>query len=133
MGGHTRVNYQSSGSDQYNNWDTLTYKIDPQGEPIWSRRQGNPRGFDARYIHDEAWGIRSTPTAVVWSLPVLEMNMIHTRQTMKMVHLTNGSSTLSNMQLMAFLSGKPGLEIPEKNLDGTGLGKILSSPQMEVR
>ncbi|MFL2876358.1 MAG: hypothetical protein ACJZ86_00710 [Pontiellaceae bacterium] len=61
LGGHTRVNYQSSGSDQVNNWDTLTYKIDPQGEPLWSRRQGNPRGFDARYIHDEAWGIRATP------------------------------------------------------------------------
>lgn len=61
LGGHTRVNYQNSGSNQSNNWDTLTYKIDPQGEPIWSRRQGNPRGFDARYIHDEAWGIRATP------------------------------------------------------------------------
>ena len=22
---------------------------------------GNPRGFDARYIHDEAWGVRATP------------------------------------------------------------------------
>ena len=26
-----------------------------------SRRNGNPRGFDARYIHDEAWGIKATP------------------------------------------------------------------------
>ena len=61
LGGHTRVNYQNSGSGQFNNWDTLAYKIDPQGEPIWSRRQGNPRGFDPRYIHDEAWGVSATP------------------------------------------------------------------------
>lgn len=72
------------------------------------------------------------PMADAWSLPVLEMNMKLTLQPMKMVHLINGSSTLLNMQLMAYLSGKPGLETPGKSLDGTGPEKILSSPQMDV-
>lgn len=61
LSGHTRFGYQSSGLNQTNNWDTLTCKIDGSGNLIWIRRQGNPRGFDPRYIHDEAWGIRATP------------------------------------------------------------------------
>ena len=61
LGGHTRFGYRNNGSARTNNWDTLTYKIDSLGNTIWSRRNGNPRGFDARYIHDEAWGIKATP------------------------------------------------------------------------
>ena len=42
------------------NWDTYTIKIDFDGEILWERIIGNPRGFDPEYIHDEAWGIRAT-------------------------------------------------------------------------
>ena len=42
------------------NWDTYTMKIDNNGNQIWERKIGNPRGFDPKFIHDEAWGIKST-------------------------------------------------------------------------
>ena len=43
------------------NWDTYTMKLDADGKQLWERRQGNPRGFDPSYIHDETWGIKATP------------------------------------------------------------------------
>ncbi len=42
------------------NWDTYTTKIDINGNKIWEATQGNPRGFDPKYIHDEAWDIKAT-------------------------------------------------------------------------
>ena len=27
---------------------------------MWEARQGNPRGFDPAFIHDEAWGVAAT-------------------------------------------------------------------------
>ena len=42
------------------NWDTYTLKIDNDGNLIWARTLGNPRGFNPEYIHDEAWGIKAT-------------------------------------------------------------------------
>ena len=36
------------------NWDTYTLKLDQLGNVIWESKVGNPRGFDPRYIHDEA-------------------------------------------------------------------------------
>jgi len=42
------------------NWDTYTMKIDHAGNLCWEVIAGNPRGFDPKYIHDEAWGIKST-------------------------------------------------------------------------
>ena len=42
------------------NWDTYTMKIDNNGNQLWESKQGNPRGFDPKYIHDEAWGIKAT-------------------------------------------------------------------------
>lgn len=49
-------------SSENRNWDTLTMKIDPKtGRELWRRRVGDPRGFDGRFIHDEAWGVRATP------------------------------------------------------------------------
>lgn len=59
--GHTQYLYEENGSAQSNNWDTLTIKLDENGNEIWKRRKGNPRGFDPRYIHDEAWGVCATP------------------------------------------------------------------------
>jgi hypothetical protein len=43
------------------NWDTYTLKLDQLGNVIWENKVGNPRGFDPRYIHDEAWGVKATP------------------------------------------------------------------------
>ena len=42
------------------NWDTYTMKIDTSGNQIWETKAGNPRGFKPKFIHDEAWGIKST-------------------------------------------------------------------------
>ena len=42
------------------NWDTYTIKTDLDGNILWERKIGNPRGFNAQYIHDEAWGIEAT-------------------------------------------------------------------------
>ena len=43
------------------NWDTYTMKLDPSGNQLWERKQGNPRGFNPTWIHDETWGIKATP------------------------------------------------------------------------
>ena len=42
VGGHTTV-----GSGVVN-WDYLALKVDPQGNQIWRKTFGQPRGFDAR-------------------------------------------------------------------------------------
>ncbi len=42
------------------NWDTYTMKLNNNGQLLWEQKQGNPRGFDPTYIHDEAWGIKAT-------------------------------------------------------------------------
>ena len=51
------VGHTLSGTE---NWDTYTIKIDFDGEILWERVIGNPRGFNPEYIHDEAWGVRAT-------------------------------------------------------------------------
>jgi hypothetical protein len=56
LGGHTR-----SPSYGVVNWDFLLMKIDSSGKEEWHRTFGQPRGYDPRYIHDEAYGIRQTP------------------------------------------------------------------------
>ena len=52
LSGHTL-----SGTE---NWDTYTLKLDGNGEVVWEATHGNPRGFNAKYIHDEVWGLRTT-------------------------------------------------------------------------
>jgi hypothetical protein len=56
LGGHTR-----SPSYGVVNWDFLMIKIDSKGNEEWHRTFGQPRGYDPKYIHDEAYGIRQTP------------------------------------------------------------------------
>lgn len=43
------------------NWDTYTIKLDSNGNQLWAKTQGNPRGFNPNWIHDETWGIKATP------------------------------------------------------------------------
>jgi hypothetical protein len=54
LAGHTL----SYGVD---NWDYLLMKIDSEGNEEWHKTFGQPRGYDAGYIHDEAYGVRQTP------------------------------------------------------------------------
>jgi hypothetical protein len=56
LGGHTR-----SPSYGVINWDFLIMKIDGEGKEEWHRTFGQPRGYDPRYIHDEAYGVRQSP------------------------------------------------------------------------
>lgn len=42
------------------NWDTYTMKISNGGVKQWEIKQGNPRGFKPKFIHDEAWGVKAT-------------------------------------------------------------------------
>ncbi len=53
LGGHTT-------SYDVVNWDYLLMKIDSEGVEEWHRTFGQPRGYDAEYIHDEAYGVRET-------------------------------------------------------------------------
>ena len=45
LGGHTTV-----GSGVVN-WDYLALKVDSSGNQIWRKTFGQPRGFDAQYVH----------------------------------------------------------------------------------
>merc|ERR1711963_724656 len=50
LGGHTTAGVT--------NWDYLAIKVDgATKQRLWRRTFGQPRGFDARYIHDEMWGV----------------------------------------------------------------------------
>ena len=40
------------------NWDYYLLKVNSQGNEEWHKTFGQPRDYDARYIHDEAYGVR---------------------------------------------------------------------------
>ena len=42
------------------NWDTYTIKINFLGDVVWESKKGNPRGFNPKFIHDEAWDVKAT-------------------------------------------------------------------------
>ena len=52
LSGHTLSNVD--------NWDSYTMKIDLDGNKLWEKKRGNPRGFDPKYIHDEVWDLKAT-------------------------------------------------------------------------
>ena len=45
---------------RYRKLGRYTLKLDNNGEVLWEATHGNPRGFNAEYIHDEVWGLRAT-------------------------------------------------------------------------
>ena len=52
LGGHTTV------GDGVVNWDYLALKVNSQTQEVeWRNTYGQPRGFDARYIHDEMYSV----------------------------------------------------------------------------
>jgi len=56
LGGHTTV-----GTGVVN-WDYLAIKVDSNTrDVVWRKTFGQPRGFDARYIHDEMYGVALDP------------------------------------------------------------------------
>jgi len=56
MGGHT------TAGDNVKNWDYVALKISPTGEQLFRKTFGQPRGFDARYIHDECYSVQLDPS-----------------------------------------------------------------------
>ena len=55
LAGHTRKSPLSK------NWDVELTQVDSDGTKDWTQYFGQPRGYDGRWIHDEVWGVRSTP------------------------------------------------------------------------
>ena len=55
LAGHTRKSNLSK------NWDIELTSLNRNGEILWTRFFGQPRGYDGKWIHDEVWGARSTP------------------------------------------------------------------------
>ncbi|MCH8291074.1 hypothetical protein IH992_08255 [Candidatus Poribacteria bacterium] len=43
------------------NWDFLLLKVSTDRKEQWHKTFGQPRGYDARYIHDESYGVKQTP------------------------------------------------------------------------
>ncbi len=39
------------------NWDGLMTKVDKNGNLLWRKTVGQPRGYDPRFIHDEFYGV----------------------------------------------------------------------------
>jgi hypothetical protein len=56
FGGHSR-----SPSYGTVNWDYLLLKVGPDKKEQWHRTFGQPRDYDAKYIHDESYGLKQTP------------------------------------------------------------------------
>lgn len=42
------------------NWDYLLLKVGSDGNEQWHKTFGQPRGYEANYIHDESYGVRQT-------------------------------------------------------------------------
>merc|ERR1712029_799441 len=62
MGGHT------TAGDGVVNWDYLALKVDKNTRQVlWRNTYGQPRGFDATYIHDEMYGVPWIPMAITCS------------------------------------------------------------------
>ena len=40
------------------NWDCVLTKVSASGEQEWIRHFGQPRGYDAKFVHDECYGVR---------------------------------------------------------------------------
>jgi hypothetical protein len=55
FGGHSR-----SPSYGTVNWDFFLLKVGSDKKEQWHRTFGQPRGYDAKYIHDESYGVKQT-------------------------------------------------------------------------
>ena len=55
LAGHTRKTALSK------KLDVQMKRLDKDGREVWTKFFGQPRGYDGKWIHDEVWGVRSTP------------------------------------------------------------------------
>jgi beta-galactosidase len=60
-GGYIFAGHSRSPSYGTVNWDYYLLKVGPDKKEQWHRTFGQPRGYDAKYIHDEAYGVQQTP------------------------------------------------------------------------
>ena len=60
-GGYIFAGHSRSPSYGTVNWDFYLLKVGPDKKEQWHRTFGQPRGYDAKYIHDEAYGVQQTP------------------------------------------------------------------------
>ena len=60
-GGYVFAGHSRSASYGTVNWDFYLLKVGPDKREQWHRTFGQPRGYDAKYIHDEAYGVQQTP------------------------------------------------------------------------
>jgi hypothetical protein len=59
LAGHKLVS--GAVRDNSDVFDFWLVKVDGDGELQWSRTFGQPRGYDARHIRDECYGVKQTP------------------------------------------------------------------------
>jgi hypothetical protein len=60
-GGYIFAGHSRSPSYGTVNWDFYLLKVGSDKKEQWHRTFGQPRGYDAKYIHDEAYGVQQTP------------------------------------------------------------------------
>jgi len=60
-GGYIFAGHSRSPSYGTVNWDYYLLKVGPDKKEQWHRTFGQPRGYDGKYIHDEAYGVQQTP------------------------------------------------------------------------
>jgi hypothetical protein len=60
-GGYIFSGHSRSPSYGTVNWDYYLLKVGPDKKEQWHKTFGQPRGYDAKYIHDESYGVKQTP------------------------------------------------------------------------
>ncbi|MHC4758334.1 MAG: hypothetical protein ACYTE8_06730 [Planctomycetota bacterium] len=59
-GGYIFSGHSRSPSYGTANWDYYLLKIGPDNKEQWHQTFGQPRGYDAKFIHDESYGVKQT-------------------------------------------------------------------------
>jgi hypothetical protein len=59
-GGYIFSGHSRSPSYGTANWDFLLLKVGSNKREQWHKTFGQPRGYDAKYIHDESYGVKQT-------------------------------------------------------------------------
>ena len=60
-GGYIFSGHSRSPSYGTVNWDFFLFKVGSDKKEQWHKTFGQPRGYDAKYIHDESYGVKQTP------------------------------------------------------------------------
>lgn len=47
------------------NWDCAVARLGPDGDLRWLQRFGQPRGYEAAWVHDECYGVRVLPDGTI--------------------------------------------------------------------